>query len=170
MKFNYKKSLKFVTLIIASLLIATASAAIYNYMYIEGSVTFTSGTGLKWIKGADAPPSTSIAGSTVTLPFTVQNGSVTNYTACLYVQNLDASPHSLNITVTTSATDSYYVEFNMFLFYANQTQIDVLNVLTSDSYTGSIGASATWRLTFEIVAEPTSTSGSDTFNLQFTYL
>jgi hypothetical protein len=170
MKFNYKKNLKFVTLIIASLLIATASAAVYNYIYIDGSVTFTSGTGLKWIEGPDAPASTSISGSTVTLPFTVQNGSTTNYTYCLLVQNLDASDHPIVINVTDDATASYYIEFNMFIFNnATGTQIDVLNLLTSDSYSGTIIASATWHLTFEIVAEPTSTSGSDAFYVQFRY-
>jgi hypothetical protein len=170
MKFNYKKNLKFVTLLIAALLIATASAAVYNYIYINGSVTFTTGTGLKWIEGPDAPATTSIAGSIVDLPFTVQNGSTTNYTYCLLIQNLDASDHPLVIDVTTAATSGYYDEFNMYIFdNGTGTQIDMLDLLTTDSYSGTISASATWHLTFEILAKPTSTSGSDAFYVQFRY-
>jgi len=170
MKFNYKKSLKFLTLLITALIIATVSAATYSYMYIDGSVSFTSGTGLKWIEGTDAPSGTSIAGSTVTLPFTAQNGTTTNYAHCLYIQNLDASNHSLLIDVTTGATASYYDEFNMFIFNnATGTQIDVIDILTTDSYSGNITASAIWRLTFEVGAKTTSTSGSDNFDLQFRY-
>jgi hypothetical protein len=170
MKFNYKRSLKFVTLIISALLIATVSAATYNYIYINGSVTFTSGTGLKWIEGPDAPTSTSIAGSIVTLPFTIQNGSTTNYTYCLLIENLDASDHPIVVSVTTSATASYYDAFNMFIFNnATGTQVDVLDLLTTDSYSGTISASATWHLTFEIVAKSSSTSGSDAFYVQFRY-
>jgi hypothetical protein len=170
MKLNYKKNLKFVTLLITALLIATASATVYNYIYINGSVTFTSGTGLKWIEGPDAPTSTSILGSIVTLPFTVQNGSTTNYTYCLLVQNLDASDHPLLISVTTEANSSYYDEFNIFVFNnATGTQIDMLNLLTNDSYSGTISASATWHLTFEIIAKSTSTTGSDAFYVQFRY-
>jgi len=54
MKMNYKKTLKFVTLIITSLLIATVSAQIYRYMYIDGSVTISSAK-MIWILGDNAP-------------------------------------------------------------------------------------------------------------------
>lgn len=170
MKLNYKKNLKFVTLLITALLIATASAAVYNYIYIDGSVNFTSGTGLEWIEGPDAPTGTSISGSIVTLPFTAQNGSTTNYTYCLLVHNLDTSDHPLLISVTTEANPSYYDEFNMFIFNnATGTQIDMLNLLTNDSYSGTISDSATWHLTFEIITKSTSTTGSDEFYVEFRY-
>ncbi|NWF86447.1 hypothetical protein HXY32_01315 [Candidatus Bathyarchaeota archaeon] len=170
MKFNYKKSLKFVTMLVTALLIAIVSAQIYNYMYIDGSVSFTTGTGLKWVQGADAPSGTSIAGATVTLPFTARNGTVANYTYCLYLQNLDNSSHSILISVTNDATASYYNEFNMFIFNnATGTQIDVVNLLTTDSYSGTVGALAVWRLTFEVYTKSTTTSGSDTFDIQFRY-
>jgi hypothetical protein len=170
MKINYKRNLKFVTLLIASLLVATASATVYNYMYINGSVSFGTGTGLRWNKGSDAPSGTTIAGASVTLPFTAKNGTTANYTYCLYVQNLDSSAHPILISVTNDATAGYYDEFNMFIFNnATGTQIDVIDLLTSDSYTGSVDASAIWRLTFEIAAKSTQISGSDTFSLQFRY-
>ena len=170
MNMNYKKSLKIVTLLITALLIATASAAVYNYMYIVGSVSFTTGTGLKWIKGADAPASTSIAGATVTLPFAARNGTTANYTYCLYIQNLDSSTHPLVINVTTYPIASYYDKFNIFLFdNATGTQIKVMHLLTTDSYSGTIDVLAVWRLTFEIAAKSTKTTGSDIFNIQFRY-
>jgi hypothetical protein len=170
MKINYKRSLKFVTLLIASLLIASASATVYNYMYINGTVTFGTGTGLRWNKGIDAPSGTTIAGASVTLPFTAKNGTTANYTYCLYVQNLDASSHPILISVTNDATAGYYDEFNMFIFNnATGTQIDVIDLLTSDSYTGTVAASAIWRLTFEVAAKSTQTSGNDAFIIEFRY-
>jgi len=53
MKTNYKKLLKLSVLIVSSLLIATASATIYDYMYISGKVGVYV-LGLKWTEGADA--------------------------------------------------------------------------------------------------------------------
>lgn len=52
MKINYKKSLKLVTLLITSLLIATVSAEVYRYMYIYGTITVGSPK-LIWLEGED---------------------------------------------------------------------------------------------------------------------
>ena len=171
MKGYKKKVLKLMTLLMTSLMIGYASAATYKYLYIDGSVSFTTGTGLKWVEGSDAPTSTSISGTTVTIPFTVQNGTPTNFTYCLYLQNLDATNHSILINVTNDATSSYHDEFNIFIFDNNTgTHIATLDVLNgTSSYSGNIDASAIWRLTFEITAKSTATSGSDEFDLQFRY-
>jgi len=171
MKAYKKKILKLVTLLMTSLMIGYASAATYKYLYIDGSVSFTTGTGLRWVEGSDAPASTSISGTTVTIPFQVQNGTPTNFTYCLYLENLDASSHSILINVTNDATSSYYDEFNIFIFDNDtDTYIATLNVLDgTSSYDGTISGSAIWRLTFEITAKSTTTSGSDEFDLQFRY-
>jgi len=47
MKINYKKSLKFITLLLASLLIATVSATIYNSLFLSASVG-VEGLSLQW--------------------------------------------------------------------------------------------------------------------------
>jgi len=50
MNVKYKKSLKIVTLLITAILIATASAQVYRYMYISGTVAIGN-TGLRWVLG-----------------------------------------------------------------------------------------------------------------------
>jgi hypothetical protein len=69
MKVNYKKSLKFVTLIATALLISTVSAEVYNYLFQNATIG-VEGLDLAWSTtgAADATTAgTSIAGSTCTL-------------------------------------------------------------------------------------------------------
>lgn len=173
MKMDYKKTLKLITLLLSSLLIATVSAQVYTYMYIDGSVTISTDKGLRWVQGDSAPSGTSIAGSTVTLPLAVNNGTTTNFTHVLYLQNLDASAHSVLINITTAATSSKYETngFNLTI-YTNSTtptyigQLDVLS--TSSYYSGSIAVSEVWHITFELYTK-TDASGSDSFDVQFRY-
>lgn len=67
MKTNYKKSLKLVTLLISALLIGTASASIYNYLYQNATIA-VEGLTLEWIDGSDAASAgTQIQGATCSL-------------------------------------------------------------------------------------------------------
>jgi hypothetical protein len=52
MKLNYKKSLKLLTLLVTALLIATVSADVYNYMFLNASIGIE-GLNLAWAEGAD---------------------------------------------------------------------------------------------------------------------
>lgn len=169
MNANYRKLLKFTIFLLTSILIASVSAATYKYMFINGTVTVSTTTGLVWVKGSDAPASTSIAGGSVSLPFTIQNGTVMNFTYCLYLKNLDASSHPVQINVTTAANPTLYNGFHIMIYNnASQTLIHTLNALTTDSYSSTITSSQVWRLLFDIDAKSTAT-GSDTFVLEFTY-
>jgi hypothetical protein len=58
---KYKKSLKIVSLLVISLLIAGASAEVYSYMNIEGSATISAAE-LSWALGTSAPAGTTIVG------------------------------------------------------------------------------------------------------------
>lgn len=166
---NRRKIFKLVTLFLTSIMIATVSAATYKYMYIDGSVSIATNQGLKWIEGSDAPTDTTITGSTVTLPLSVYNGTPVNFTYCLYIQNLDNASHSIQIDVTNDATSSLYDEFNLMIFNnSTGAYITTLNVLTTSTYSGTIGNLAVWRLTFEVAAKATA-SGNDNFGVQFRY-
>jgi hypothetical protein len=67
MKMNYKKSLKFATLLIASLLIATVSAEVYNYLSLSANVG-VEGLTLEWDDtGLDSGLSATIYGATCTI-------------------------------------------------------------------------------------------------------
>jgi len=113
-----------------------------------------------------------ISGSTVQPSISVSNGTTAVFNHTLYIQNLDASPHDIVINITTAANSIYYESngFNLTI-YNNSTGalIDSLNVLTTDSYSGTIGASAVWHVSFEIATKTDSTGGSDNFDVQFRY-
>jgi hypothetical protein len=172
MKLNYKKSLKLITLLITSLLIATVSAQAYRYLYIEGSVSISE-TGLKWVKGDKAGSSITITGSSAAVSLSVSNGTTSNFTDYLYLRNLDASNHSLLISITNDATAGYYESngFNLTI-YNNSTgaYITQLNILsTSSSYSGNITESVYWHITFEVATASGSAGNSDDFAVQFRY-
>jgi hypothetical protein len=171
MKTSIKKILKLSTLLISSLLIATASAQYYRFMYISGTVTISAG-GLVWIKGDQAGTAVSISGSTATVTLSLNNGTISNFTGYLYLKNLDGTQHSITINITDAANSALYAPngFNITI-YNNSTgdYIGSLNVLSNTSYyPGIISGSAVWHITFQIETKPES-SGSDDFAVQFTY-
>jgi len=172
MKMNYKKTLKFVTLIITSLLIATVSAQIYRYMYIDGSVTISSAK-MIWILGDNAPSDASIDGSTATIDLDVEQGVPINFTEALFLKNDNATgSFSVMINVTTAVSTSDFTNCLMHI-YENSTAtfqyVDTLNLTdTSDGYSGSLAAGEYLRMTFEVEAG-TSASGTKPFDIQVRY-
>jgi hypothetical protein len=170
MNMKYKKSLKIVTLLVTALLIATASAQVYRYMFINGTVTIGN-TGLTWVLGEEAPTGTSISGSTVTLALPVSNGTIANFTHVLYLKNLDASlTHSLSISITDPANSALYDSFNMTISNnSTGALIHKLDVTTTDTYSDTIDTSAIWQMSFEIQTKTDATAGDDLFSIQLSY-
>lgn len=173
MKINHKKTLKLITLLISSLLIAVVSAEVYNYMYISGSGEITD-TGLKWEKGPDAPSTASINGPTASVPLNTSDGNPRNYTDCLRLKNLDTAAHSFNISVTLSTGDKgNFTEFKLVLFNELDVQVAVLDLKTvvSEATSLSIGDSETWRVLFELVPISSPTTGAKVdFEVTLTYV
>jgi len=66
MKPNYKKSLKLITLLITSLLIAAVSADVYNYMFLNASIG-VEGLPLAWAQGTDSGVTFTPAGATCSI-------------------------------------------------------------------------------------------------------
>lgn len=173
MKENYKKSLKFITLVITALLIATVSAATYRYMFIDGSVTVGTSKML-WIEGSDSPADATVSGSTYTVDFDVEPGTPVNFTECVFLKNNDTSAHNLTISVTTTISASDFTECNMHI-YNNSTSafIDTIDITTSDSYetyTGNtpLAAGNSYQMTFEVYATA-SASGTYNFDIEVEY-
>ncbi len=175
MKPNYKKILKIATLVITSLLIATVSAQVYTYMYLDGSVTIGTAK-IVWIKGNDAPADATISGGTVTMDLDVQPGYPQNFTECLFLKNQDTSAHNLTIRVTTSVSSSTFDSFKVYI-YKNSTgswsYVDTLDLTTEDqyeTYTGNtpLAAGGYYRLTFEVAAKA-GTSGTVNFDIEVRY-
>ena len=172
MNINYKKTLKLVTLILTSLIIATVSAETYRYMYIDGSVTIGSSM-LVWLEGADAPGDTTIGGSTVTLDLDVEAGTPVNFTECLFLKNENASgSFSLLISIPTAVSASDFDTCNLHI-YQNSTGtwefVDTLTLTNSaDTYSGSLAAGNYLRFTFDVQADSGAT-GSKSFDIQVRY-
>ncbi|MGQ9538991.1 MAG: hypothetical protein ACUVTE_05375 [Candidatus Bathycorpusculaceae bacterium] len=173
---KHQKSLKLITLLITSLIIATVSAQVYSYMYINGSITIRAQK-LIWIKGGDAPSDTTISGGTVTMDLDVEAGTIQNFTECLFLKNQDSAAHNLTITVTTAASSSTFEVVKIYI-YKNSTgsweYVDTLDVtVLNDQYSTYTGktpliSGGYYRLTFEVKAN-TGTSGTHDFKIEVRY-
>jgi len=178
MKIESKKLIKIIALMISSVIIASASAQVYKYMYIDGSVTI--GTpALVWILGNDAPPDASITGSTVTIDLDVNPGEPINYTECLFLKNNSTNPHNLTIEVTTPVSSGTFNYFKVHIYEnysvpGSWSFVHTLDVTADgDSYStytnnNPLPAGGYYRLTFEIYAKEDA-SGSVPFDIQVTY-
>jgi len=171
MKINYKRSMKLITLLITSLLIATVSAQIYSYMYIEGSGTITTG-GLKWDKGSTAPSGSSIDGYTVrNLNLSIPENTFKNFTDCLHLINQDSTYHTFDLETTVVGGDpTKFTQFDLIV-YNSTGRWATLNLKTSgDTETGIyIAGSDTLLIRFEVNPATNQTSGYLYFTVKLTY-
>jgi hypothetical protein len=172
MNIDYKKSAKLVLLLLSSILIATVSAQVYRYMYIDGSVTVGTAK-LVWIKGGGAPGDSAVSGSTYTVDLDVEPGTPLNFNACVYLKNQDSVTHDMNISVTTAISAVYFTVCKMHI-YTNSTgswvYVDTLDMRTSDSIINSLSLDTLkyYRMDFEV--SPTlSASGTYDFNIELQY-
>ena len=177
-KIRSKKALKFLGLLISAMVIATVSAQVYNYMYIQGTAGIVTGTGLEWVKGPDAPAGATIDGNTVKdLNMTTNEGNVRNYTDCLRIKNNDAATHDFTLKVTkivnsTTGALGNFTEFNLVVFNNASAQVAVLNLKVLDTTTATltIGNIESWRILFEIIPISTPTAGAKVcFAVELTY-
>lgn len=179
MNIRRPKLLKLLGLLISSLFIATVSASVYNYMYIQGSGLASTATGLAWELGIDLPsPGPTIVGYTVTNLNFSTGASPTNYTDCLHIVNQDpAEDHQFNLRVKQSWGGwSDYSEFNLVVFNgpANTTGVQqaVLDLSNSTAQTAdmTIPQSATWFILFEIVPVASPAGTKVYFEVELTYV
>ena len=179
-KIRSRKALKFLGLLITAMIIATVSAQVYNYMYIQGSGVASTTKGLKWETGTDLPsPAPTIVGYTVTNLNFSTGASPTNYTDCLRIVNQDGDEnHTFNLRVTESSSDwSDYDKFNLVVFNATPPPVGagvqqaVLDLSTVGTPTAdmTILTSETWYILFEIVPIASPTSTKVYFEVELTY-
>ena len=173
MKINYKKSLKFVTLLVTSLLIGLVSAGTFKYMYMDGSTTIGTQQ-LAWIQ--DGSP---ISGDTVTMTLDVEPGIPTDFNETLYLKEQGGTDHNLTMTVSAIVTAAKFEYYYMYI-YENFTSpgswqlVDSLDVKTLNdqysTYTGNnpLKANSYYKLDFGIKAN-TGTSGTETFEITVKY-
>jgi len=171
MNLNYKKSARILLLLLSSILIATVSAQVYRYMYIDGSVTVGTAK-LVWLAGTNAPGDHDITGSTATIDLDVEPGTPVNITEVLFLKNQDSATHDLNLTVTT-AISADFTECKMHIYENSTTTwvyVDTLTITTSDTIENSLSldASEYYKMDFEVY--PTATaSGTYNFDIEVQY-
>lgn len=134
MKINYKKSLKFVTLLLSSLLIGFASAAAYSELFMKGmpitieaaSVKFVSGDDTETLGGSDA---INTAGTEVTFDLiTIKQGETLTYDEAVNITNQAGSAKSITITLDSLTGD----------FQSNFDFINITIIASNGSSLGSI--------------------------------
>ena len=164
---NIKKALKLVTLLVTSILIATASAQVYTYMYLRGSITVGTQK-IVWIKEGQE-----VSGDTVQMSFNVEPGVTRTFNDTLYLKNKDENNHTVNITVT-DPVGSHFETCKVYV-YENFTQngswtlIGTLDLKTlNDALTNNpLDSGDYYRFDFEIRA--TSTGSNNDFELTVIY-
>jgi hypothetical protein len=157
MKLNYKKSLKIITLLLSSLLIATVSATVYTQMFLNTTVG-VAGLSLEWVHGNNANVTCNIVGSTCTLTgLKGYPSQTTTYNDTVRIWNAGSSTVTFNITTTecqhsTNNLTSIYV--NIYN-YTNNNLLNTLNVWQNNAI-GSpltslqIKAGVIWKLGWQI--------------------
>jgi len=154
MEINIKKILKISTLLIMSVLIATASATVYRQMRLTGTISVTAPK-LVWIEGEDADAT--IDGNIATISLTVENGTAMNFTSAIYLKNDNQTGYfNYNITIIDGLLSSDF-EIAKIHIYDNETTdwsycgtIDLTN--TNSYYVDTLNAGFYLRFTVEIKA------------------
>jgi hypothetical protein len=167
MNAKYKKSLKIVTLLITALLIATASAHVYRYMYISGTVTVGTAI-LTWGAGSVTP---SVDGTTATITLNVEEEVPINFTDALYITNTDlTNDYDYTISVLTEISGTDFSVANLHVYETDEATgpyvgtVDLTDPVSNVADT--LAANGILSLTIEIQAS-TATGGS--FQVQVQY-
>jgi hypothetical protein len=174
-KIRSRKALKFLGLLISAMLIATVSAALYDYMYLNATVG-VEGIPLEWINGTDAiEANTNIAGVTATLGGLLgpPNGTRT-YPDPVRLNNTGGSGVQFNITVSDVTGQTGQLDSIIVRVYSVNTTLSIENVTVwsggtkgSDVDNLNIPSGHQWRFQWEITWKATaSTSDSVQVNLK----
>jgi hypothetical protein len=170
MQINYKKSLKLVVLLITSLLIATVSATIYDYMYLTGNIG-VQGMSLAWVLGPDnSTAGTQINGVSATLTNLKGPPNGTRvYADPVRLNNTGGSTITFNVTIAgitnsggvgTSALNSTYVKIYSLNTSALMGTLKVWEngAQGSDVIGLDIPADHMWRFQWEVTWMSTATT------------
>jgi len=163
-KRNRKKLLRTLFLLLSSLLIVTASASVYNLMYMQAMPISAYGAKVVFYNGADASEAgTSVGTNGTYVKFTSMSGwpnATRVYENATVIKNLDAKSFTCQLSVS-SFTGAYIDELYVRLFdNANVYHSTVQVHGTSNSTTFTIGAGEVWRVEWRIKWNANTPAGS----------
>ena len=172
MNINYKKSLKLITLLITSILIATVSASTYYSMFMNATnIGIDTGNKVFFTEGVDWPAGSTMGNGnqTVTLDgMKGKNGTATTISDPVRIYNNDTSSYNINLKL-----DSWTGESETHLNYINVTIYNAISGGTKQGQTiylvpgagdvtetGSVSITSgeTWRVEWIIYWKTTATS------------
>ncbi|MEM2537597.1 MAG: hypothetical protein QXK29_05585 [Candidatus Bathyarchaeia archaeon] len=163
-----KKSLKFITLLVSALFIGTASAAVYNYMYIYATpVSVKSSYKVNFYAGGDfAKAGGSITNNRQTVTFAGlegPNGTLAEYSDTVRICNNDTTAHNIKLEITSrsygGSAESTLDYIKITIYSSSGGQVDSLQIDPhgddggDDFETGSnslTGNNDWWRVKWDI--------------------
>jgi len=182
MKINYKKSLKLITLLITSILIATVSASTYSTMFMHATnIGVEAGNQVFFVQGSDWPGGTSSltdGNQTATLDgMKGKNGTATIIEDPVSIYNNDTSSRTINLKFESwdgeSETELYCI--NVTLYNDSPTggtkQGQTIYLVpgagdVTETTSQSIGSKETWRVEWVIYWKTTATTETINVDLE----
>jgi len=140
MNIKYRKSLKLIVLLISSLLIATASAAVYNYMYMQAMPISAISAKVKFYDGTDA----SAAGTSVGT-----NGTYVKFTSMSGWPNATRVYENATVIKNEDSAVNFACQLSRDSWSGSTGNIDEL-------YVKIYNAAGTWQGTLDVKAGNTT--------------
>jgi hypothetical protein len=174
-KIRSRKALKLLGLLISSLLIATVSAQVYNYMFLNATIGVEGAT-LQWTLGEDnATAGTQIAGATATLDNLKGWTNATRiYPDPVRLENIAGSDVIFDLLIDEVSGGTGQMESILVRLISMNTTTNMGNLTVWQSPTGE-GANLTsltmpnghiWKVQWEITWKSTATTETVTVKLK----
>lgn len=175
-KIASKRSLKLLTLLLTAMFIATASASVYNYMYMEASPISVYAAVVRFENGTDAAAAGTVPGTNGTyVKFTSLSGwpnATRVYENATVIRNTDVSQNFPCEISVDSFTGANIAELYVRLYDNTGTYDSTVQVHgTSNSTSFTINAGDVWRVEWRIkwsATAPTASTATATLALRVT--
>lgn len=139
-KITAKKSLKLLILMLAWMIVATASAAIYYNLTMQPQV-FTSTPAIKFESAADTPSGSTVNDAWCLLKLKSYPNATLTYEQAVNISNTEGVPHGIKLShvditpISGNADVSNFTYINMTVWAQNGTYVGSFNYTTSGTTT-----------------------------------
>jgi len=156
-KRNTRKLLRTFCLVLTSLLIVTASASVYNLMYMQAYPIPAESAKVQFVTGADSTVAGASPGTNGTyVKFSSMAGwpnATRVYEDAIGIKNLDTAARTIELKYDSWSGDSAQIDYIYVKVFSDGTQEgSTITVGSAGSSTGSLSipAGATWHVQWEI--------------------
>ena len=150
-----KKTLRLLCFLLSALLVTTASAAMYNYMYLEASPIGTEAPKVRFVAGSDAISTIGDNGTYAKITNMAGWPNATRvYEDALGIENLDSSQHTCELMYdswTGDTSNVNYIYVKIFNTVGGIQQGSTLSITAGNSTgTFDLPALTIWHVQWEI--------------------